>query len=191
MTRTSALLAGLLLALLPSVSWANAGLPMIAITGPAMLIGLIPIIVVEAMILQANLNFGLKLAFASSTAANFASTVIGIPVTWALLVALQMVTGGGRAYGTDTLAGKLLAVTWQAPWLVPYEEDFHWMVPTAALVLLVPFFFMSYWIEYLIVGYGSPKIPRQEIKAACRRANLTTYGLFALLTVGYLLTRLI
>ncbi len=45
---------------------------------------------------------------------------------------------------------KVIAVTWQAPWLIPYESDFHWMMPVAGLVLLIPFFFVSWWSEYFV-----------------------------------------
>jgi hypothetical protein len=61
-----------------------------------------------------------------------------------------MATGGGSAHGLRTLSAKLLAVTWQSPWLIPYEDDLVWMVPAAALCLLVPFFFASVYIEYQV-----------------------------------------
>ena len=79
--------------------------------------------------------------------ANAISTVVGIPLTWFLTVVLQMITGGGSGHGLSTWLTRLLAVTWQSPWLIPYEEELYWMVPTAALVGLIPAFFASVFIE--------------------------------------------
>lgn len=42
----------------------------------------------------------------------------------------------------------------RAAWLAPFEEEYEgeheWVGPISALVLLVPFFFASWFIEYLI-----------------------------------------
>ena len=56
--------------------------------------------------------------------------------TWFRVVA----TGGGRAFGIDSSWQRVFAVTVQAAWLIPYESELNWMVPLAAIVLLVPFF---------------------------------------------------
>ncbi len=50
-------------------------------------------------------------------------------------------------YGLESPMAVLLAVTLQAPWLVPYEKELYWMVPAAMVVLLVPFFFVSVFFE--------------------------------------------
>ena len=101
-----------------------------------------------------------------------------------LLVILQMMTGGGGSHGLDTPLKKFLAVTWQSPWLIPYESELYWMVPTAALVLLIPFFFASWFIEYQVGKRILRDIESTKIKEAVLKANLLSYGLLGLYCVG-------
>jgi uncharacterized membrane protein (DUF485 family) len=49
------------------------------------------------------------------------------------------------------------------------------MIPTASLVLLVPFFFASYLIEAPIVAHFETKFPAAKVKAAVFRANIASY----------------
>ncbi|MDO8915821.1 MAG: hypothetical protein Q7W16_07055 [Coriobacteriia bacterium] len=170
----------------PAVAFANAGVPMLGIVYPGMGILLIPVIVLEVAVLRRRLGAPLRRTAVMVTVSNLVSTVLGVPLTWAALVGLQAVTGGGGAAGPsfDTLAGKVLAVTWQAPWMMPYESDMYWMIPVATLVLLVPFFFVSWLIEYQI----SRPFMRDTDKAVLRRAvliaNLMSYGLLALVALA-------
>ena len=84
---------------------------------------------------------------------------------------MQMTTGGGSAYGINTSARKLLAATWQAPWLVPYETDLYWMLPVASLVLLIPFFFASYFVEAPIVARMERGYSQSAVRSAVFRSK--------------------
>ena len=108
---------------IPDIACANAGVPMLFLAMPVFAISLIPIIGIEAFYLSKKLNLPGKVAGRTATISNLVSTVAGIPLTWFLLVAVQMVTGGGSSYGMNTMLGKVIAVTWQAPWLIPYEAE--------------------------------------------------------------------
>lgn len=171
--------------IIPGVAYANAGVPMLFVAMPAFLISLIPIIAIETWYISRGLKLALGQALKTVSISNVISTVVGIPVTWFLLVLIQMVTGGGSAYGAQTFMGKVLAVTWQAPWLIPYEQDLNWMIPTAGLVLLVPFFFMSWWLEYLVTKKLLKTLPALSIKNKVRNANIITYLLLALWPIGF------
>jgi hypothetical protein len=174
-----------LLVITPGIVHANAGVPMLFLAMPAFVISLLPIIAAEAVYLSKSLALSTGKAVRTVSIANVVSTVIGIPLTWVLLVLLQMVTGGGSAYGTNSTLGKVLAVTWQAPWLIPYEKDLHWMIPVAGLVLLVPFFFASWWSEYLVSKILLKDLSAIELKAKVRNANLISYGLLVFWPVGF------
>jgi len=164
----------------PVIAFADAGVPMIALIIPGFGISLIPIIIIEYFYLKRRLSLKPAKAGAASLISNLVSTVIGVPLTWVALAAIEMfVPMGGRAFGINTLAGKIFAVTVQAPWLIPYENDLNWMVPTAGMVLLVPFFFVSWWIEYLISRKILRDIGAKDVRTAVRNANLITYGLLA------------
>jgi hypothetical protein len=121
---------------------------MLAIIWPASWILIIPIILVEALIARKIIGNPLKQSLIASTAANAFSTFIGLPICWGLLLGIEFITThGGRAYGLGSYWSKALAITLQAPWLIPYESDLYWMIPAAAIVLLIPFFFMSVFSE--------------------------------------------
>lgn len=168
------------------VARANSGVPMLFVTLPAMLIALIPIILVEASVLARRLDTSAASLLKSAAIANVTSTVVGLPLAWVALVALQLVSGGGSSRGLDTPAMKLLAVTWQSPWLIPYERDLYWMLPAASLVLLVPFFFTSYLVEAPIVTRLEGTYPRAKVRVAVLSANIRSYMLLAVFCVGWL-----
>jgi len=165
----------------PTVAFANAGVPMIGVVYPGMGILLIPVIVVEVGVLRRRLETPLRRTVAMVTISNLVSTVLGVPLTWAVLLMMQAVTGGGGANGPsfDTLAGKVLAVTWQAPWMMPYESDVYWMIPVAALVLLVPFFFASWLIEFLVSRLFLRDFDKTALRRSVMVANLVSYALLA------------
>jgi hypothetical protein len=165
---------------------ADAGVPMIFITLPGMLAALLPIIVVETLVLARRLALPSRTVVKAAAASNAASTLVGIPVAWLVLVVLQMVTGGGGAYGISTPIKKLLAVTWQAPWLIPYESDLDWMIPAATGFLLVPFFLASWSIELRVNRWMLPDAERSRLRAATWDANLVSYVLLAVIVAGWL-----
>jgi hypothetical protein len=171
----------------PTAAGADIGVPMLFVTLPAMVIALVPVIWIEAQYGLQRLGLPRRQALGVSTAANVVSTIIGLPLTWLVLVSLQMVTGGGSAHGLRTLSTKLLAVTWQSPWLIPYDDDLVWMVPAAALCLLVPFFFASVYIEYQVARRMLSTHARAQVRAVVWRANLLSYGLLAVAAIVWLL----
>lgn len=167
--------------LVPSIACANAGLPMIAIMYPGMGILLVPVIVLEVLVLRRLLDTPVRRTSAMVAVSNLVSTGVGVPLTWAALVGVQFVTGGG---GWSPLLdvpflGKLLGVTWLAPWMMPWGTDEHWMIPLAALMLLVPFFFASWLIEYVVSVMFMRDIEAARLKRAVLVANLVSYALLA------------
>ena len=177
----------------PGQAQANAGVPMIFLTLPGMALALVPVIVLEMRVLAKRLGLTPRLAFKVAAWSNLLTTFVGVPLTWAILTVLEGVTGGGRAYGINTPAKKLLAVTWQAPWLIPYEADhnLYWMVPAAMMWLLVPTFFMSWWLEYLAAARMLRDADRTRLKSAMFRANLLSYAFLELCALGWLLFEIV
>jgi hypothetical protein len=185
----------------------NMGLPMIIPAMMLMVVALIPIVLLEAFVISKNLTIGFGTALWQSLLSNFVSTIFGIPITWFLLFMLQLISGGTGAYEMETIWGKFLAVTWQSPWVMPSESLSSWMVPAAMLFLLVPFFFASWYIEFLVMrdslarsryeiqaqseNFIEPEYDAKmavmdgfapAIKRAVRNANIVSYTLLCLIT---------
>lgn len=170
---------------IPGEALANAGVPMIILAMPALGLSIIPIILIEAIYLGKKLQLNFSSAAKTTTISNLVSTLVGVPLTWLILVIVQMLAGGGGAFGLDTTLGKVLSVTLQAPWLIPYESDLHWMIPVAGLVLLIPFFFASWWSEYLVSKKILKDQPAKSVKIEVRNANILTYTLLAFWPIGF------
>lgn len=183
--RGTSLSALCILLCIPNIASANAGVPMIFLVMPALGLSIIPIILIEAMYLSRKLGLKAASAVKTTTISNLVSTIAGVPLTWLLLVLVQMVAGGGGAFGLDTMLGKVLSVTFQAAWLIPYESELYWMIPVAGLVLLVPFFFVSWWSEYLVTKKILQDHPAQTVKVVVRNANIITYTLLVLWPIGF------
>lgn len=165
--------------MVPTTAWANVGIPMIVVVMPLMVVSLVPIVAVEAHAYVRALGVPGRRAARVAILTNLFSTFIGIPVSWGLLLVMQAVLGGGSPFGLETLRGKVLSVTLQAPMLIPYD-DANWLLPTAGLVLMVPFFFASWWTEYWLARRLLKDLPRPAVWTAARNANLISYGLLTL-----------
>lgn len=166
--------------------FANAGIPMLAVVWPVAWIAFLPVVAIESLIARTGLDLRYRRALLVTGAANAASTFVGIPVAWFLLVIASAVTGGAAWQDYRTTSQAILTVFRSAPWLAPYELDLGWMIPLAAILLCVPFYFVSVLIEYLVIRRMIPN-DRGRVLRFCWRANLWTYLGFALFYVGTLL----
>jgi len=174
---------------------------MIILTWPAMVVLLIPVIVIEGFLCKKWLGLKTWQAIKANAVSNLASTIIGVPFAWAIMLAVEF-----GVFGTIALVDKSNSIqNWNSPvvkvisvllssaWLGPPDRKDVWVIPVATLVLLIPFFFASYWIEYLIVrrlvgrSDGEPStLMYPRVRIAVRNANLVTYGAMFLATSVWL-----
>ena len=161
---------------------ANAGLPMLFLAFPFALYLLIPVIGLETWLARNVPHIGAKRRFMDVLAANVFSTLVGWPLAWLVLVLLQIfvIPGGASGYGVQTPLGAIASVTLQAAWLVPYEEDFYWMIPSAATVLMLPAFLVTIPSERLVLRYYWPQVPLNDRRRFVWTANLVSYALLVL-----------
>ena len=115
--------------------------------------------------------------------ANVVSTIIGVPVAWIVMLGIELLQ--------DKLADRFpnlehspisraSDVMFGSAWIGPPEGSHDWIVPVAAMMLLVPTFFASWYIEAFIVERMiEPEWP--VVRNAMLKANLASY---ALLLVG-------
>jgi HEAT repeat protein len=166
---------------------ANAGIPMLLLVWPAMWLLLLPIIVLEAAVATKILHIDFMQGVQIAGVANLVSTLVGIPITWFLLFIVQLKAASKKGdFGLDTLRGKILSVTLQSSWLIPYENA-NWMVPAAELFLCIPFFLMSVSTEFFCaVCFTQNKLPTQNLLAWAWMANGISYGIISLVCLAIL-----
>ena len=68
----------------------DTGVPMIFIQWPAMICALVPVIAIEAIVIHRNLSLPYRRAFVGSAKANVISTLVGVPLAWVLMLALEL-----------------------------------------------------------------------------------------------------
>ena len=172
---------------------------MILLTWPAMVVLLIPVIVIEGLLCKKWLGLRTWQAIKSNLISNLASTIIGVPIAWAIMLAVEFGTLGvigivdknNAVQNSNSPLANVIFFVLSSAWLGPTERK--WVVPAATLVLLIPFFFASYWIEYFIVrgmvgmpDGEPPNLAYPRVRVAVRNANLVTYGAMFLATSVWL-----
>lgn len=167
---------------------ADAGIPMIVLTWPLMLILVIPVIAIEGFLCKKWLGLSTWEALKSNTVSNLTSTIFGVPLAWAIMLGVEFLMFGivDRSNAIQNWRSPLAEVVGlflSAAWIGPPSEKNAWVIPAATLVLLVPFFLASYGIEYLVIKSmvgmpegGPSNLSYPRVRIAVRNANLTTYG---------------
>jgi hypothetical protein len=159
-----------------SSCYANAGLPMLAIMWPLLFLAFIPIVLIESYVLRRYLRrVEWRESLKVCTYSNLFSTLIGIPLTWAVLVVVEIFL----MFLSDSvpLSDVPLIVIFivESPWLVPKVSD--WSIPLAGMLLLIPFYFASIWSEHLIVRRLMGQSHNDhELKKAVYAGNQASYG---------------
>ena len=184
---------------MPALAYADAAVPMIFMTFPSMLIALFPIVLIEAAVYQSSLRVRYKSAIVPSAVANLASTIVGIPLAWAILFAIQAALfislNGLEKVGIPTKwfegpAGDVFLVILSGGLIPPGARDevYLWY-PIGAMVGLIPAYFISVAIETRIVCRLLKGAGKAEIWQAVRKANKLTYGLlFIVLSIFLICT---
>jgi len=172
--------------LLAEPVWANVGIPVIAVTFMGMAYALIPVILIEATVFIARLDVSVWKSVMVITVTNLVTTFVGMPVTWLLFF---LVSSLGSSLLIESLPklwrpqNQYLYTNFFTPWWHPspdIERNLHWIFPTAMLILFVPFFFSSWFIEYQLAYRMFENLDRGKLNDAIFAGNLLTYALFAL-----------
>ena len=175
---------------------ADAGIPMIALTLPLMVIVLIPTILIEGFLCKKWLGLTTWHAIKLNAVSNAVSTIIGIPLAWIAMLGVEFGAAGfsGQVQNWHSPIADVIFFLLGSAWIGPAEGKSIWMIPAATLVLLIPFFFASYGIEYLVIRTlvgmpegGPPNLAYPRVQMAVRNANLVTYGIMFVVTSVWLI----
>ena len=181
-----------------SPAQANAGVPMIFVTLPGMLLALLPIIAIESKVLIQAFNIGKVQIIKYTALTNAISTIIGIPLAW--LIHTVLLVGFEYSYFvlfphlnlfSNNTVPLALSVTLGAAWLGPFENHLYWMVPAASLFLLIPYFFASWYIEYQMIRRLLKNVENGLCRSATLRANIISYSFLAIIAVIWLSSSII
>ena len=163
---------------------ANVALPAFFPHSFATAFGILIIAGIEAWFLSRGLTLGYYRSYRLAMAANWKSTLVGIPFAWFLWsVGLLPISIGLEALGLidhPAVRSTLLQTFWFGG-LLPDE----WTKignAAASIVSLFPFWLGSVWIERRTIKGNLPDHDAAEISKAVIQGNLATYSLF--LTLG-------
>lgn len=167
---------------------ADAGVPMLFLQMPVLIITLPIVIAIEAFLCRRWLNLSWKKAWWGTFLANVVSTLFGFPLLWVAMLFLPVVFHGSGVPNLTEPWLSVYSVTVQAAWLGAGEERYYWMIPTAALVLLVPAFFLTIYIEGKI--YRRVFKDSQGIPSATWRMHYISYAFLCAIGIGLLVCSL-
>jgi hypothetical protein len=170
---------------------ADAGLPLLVFLEPLFVFLLLPVIFIEAYRIRVQLKSKWTETLKAVTLSNLGSTLIGIPLAWALLVGVELVLMlftsffFNPSFQTSTYI-SLLAPAWLVPlttWGIKEKLMTLWSIS----YLLVYFYFVSSWIETKINGRVLKGHEKNLVKRATWNANRYSYGfLFFILMIYFL-----
>jgi len=127
----------LVLLAFPTIALANAGLPMLAIVWPMSVPAFIPVVAIESWVVRRALNVSWRVAITQMVKGNIFSTLIGIPLAWVASVAVEFLLAFLVMNATDSKSypphgvGEVGGIILSAPWLGPFREGGHWIIPLA------------------------------------------------------------
>ena len=145
--------AGMLL-LFPTAAYADAGIPMLPFAYPVILVFFLPVVAVEATYIRLRLHTEWGNTIAATTKANLITLLLGFPVSWLIFFVLEMIfwlalTFSGIEshvhWALSTRVTDFLIVVTSAAWMGPIKDK--WVVPVAYIVLLIPSFILSGYVE--------------------------------------------
>ena len=161
---------------------ADIGLPMIAIYLPLAWLALVPIILIEAWYGTWKYKLPFQRAVSAQTTANCLSTLIGIPITWLVLVLIQMPVFELGSHVVPERVVSTLSPIWGAAWLGP--EPSNSLIGIAIAVLSVVFYLMSVAIEGIAVRRFFRDVPRKTIRNWMFQGNAISYAFLLTLFAG-------
>jgi hypothetical protein len=156
-----------------------------------MICALIPVIAIEALIMRKRLVLSYARAFTGAAKANVISTLVGVPLAWAIMLAVEFAT----LYPVTLAADKwhwrgespvfsifyVLGMAWTGP-----VGNSTWPIALAAALLLIPTFFVSIRIERRLYRRSYTEQDTVLVDHACWFANLCSYALLFVAACGWI-----
>jgi hypothetical protein len=170
---------------------ADVGVPMIFVEWPLMFCALVPVIIIETLVLRRQLSLPFGRSLAGAARANVLSTLIGVPIAWAFMLAVEfaalspiMWAAQKWHWNTESPLFYIFYLVGIA-WIGPPTTSF-WPIALAAALLLVPTFFISVWIERRSYRCSWRDLDPAAVDHSAWLANLCSYALLFAISCGWL-----
>lgn len=189
----------MLVALIPSVAYADAVLPSLVLIWPITIFLLLPIIAVEALYSRNPLEMSLWESFRVIGMANVLSSIAGLPVAGLLAAGLQYGLEFGYFRDLDQLhqsaARSGLDLSRQSLTRHDYSTLVflglypRWILLTSTVAMLIVSFLMSWWIEAKWVqrcvrrSGKNLTVQTLNIWRTVRNANVLSYSFMTLIVL--------
>jgi len=173
----------------PCVALANAGVPMLALAWPVQWLALIPIVLLECAVSRQSIQVPFRQLIWPVGKANLVSTLVGIPLAWAVM----LIPLFGVGLGLSLMPASTEMPTYLEYVLLPLTAawvggESVWQIYFAFVILTVPFCIISIFIEERILRRSFPKQDHAAIHAFTVRANVWSYVLLSALALIFPLT---
>jgi len=119
---------------------------MLPVTYPLILFFLVPVIAIEVFYIQRRLRTQWRNTIVATTIANTLTMLLGYPLIWILLVALQFRSTYFLNH-TNAVFIMILTAAWPTP-----EYGADWEILAAFLILLVPAFLLAAFVEGVLLS---------------------------------------
>jgi len=162
---------------------ANVVVPSIQMHLSAMVVVLAPIIFIETILVRQRLGGEWRATGLHVTVANAASTLVGIPVAWLVMLGVTLLAhAGGLRPGTETPLGLLgtAALGVGSSGSGPRGLGIP-LALASTIIMLLPSLLASIRVEHRVLLRRMPGVDPERIGAAVRVANVVTYGILAAL----------
>lgn len=172
---------------LPAKALANVAIPTIFVSLPLQIFALGPVIFIEAWVIYRTSHEGeFRDVLYTTTKANFLTTILGTPVTWFLVALVNL--GGFYTYEYfrhGWTANAPIAKIIEIPLALmnfwgEVGPDYRWAYPVALVLLLIPFYIMSWRVEYWVFKRSWKDVAPAMLKRAVRNANRISYGIICI-----------
>ncbi len=162
----------------PMPAAADAGIPMLPVRYPEIVLFLIPVVLIEAIYLSSQLHSRFRRTLIAVTGANALTMALGYPLAWLLYVWLDRLIGFPSA-GSAIFTHAAWLPVWVCTRLMPQWGGIHqqmWPVLATFVLLLLPSYILSgavkAWMMDLFDLLHSKSSSRHEVWMANRLSYL-------------------
>jgi hypothetical protein len=175
--------------LIPTLAYADAGIPMLPVTYPVMLLGLLPVVLVETIFLLWKLKTNWWRTLWPIAIANLLTMLFGFPLVWFIYVCFEFAFFTvldktkliDHIHLQNHMVERIFGVILSAGWLGPVEHgEPYWPIYLAFIVLLIPSYFFSAFLEARLISHEGWITSGSDLRRPIWQANLVSYCLLAI-----------